>query len=222
MKQVSKSKGILIISMSIIATIGIIALIKILTNKKGNNLSKKLSKNDKLKFLFIGDSYTTFANGYPELIKAEFPNVEITKYAQVGKQTSWMYDQYRLDTNKYDAVFIMGGTNDIYAKNQVSDAKVNIEKIMYNAKNKGSFVVLITPPPSGNYNLYDSSKQALHDSLNEYIKTSAADLVIDFYSMLENPNKKGAALSKYNISDGLHLNQSAYTLLANEIINKLK
>jgi len=168
---------------------------------------KKLKKSGK--FLFVGDSITANASSYADQLKANNPEMVIKKIAKVGEKTDWMLDnlQKELSENKYDAVVILGGINDIYAKGQISDAKLNLQKMYDLAHDKGAKVIGVTPPPTGTYSAWSEKKQELQEQLNAFVmKNPALDYKIDFYSLLSD----GVNQKKQYLTDGLHPNATGH------------
>ncbi len=180
---------------------------------------KKIKPNAKL--LFVGDS-STEALLQSGLIQKKMPSVSVTKLASVGKSTTWMLSQMtqNLNSNKYDAVVILGGYNDIYATN-LKGTTSNLQKMYDLAHSKGIKVIAITPSPSGYHPYYSATKQSMHDNLNKFILSSNADIKIDFYSAMEDKSKKGFPRTNVvSVADRQHANLQGHEILATLISQK--
>ena len=178
-----------------------------------------IKKNKKIKsILFIGDSNTAFYYSYADQLKNEYPNLVIKKIALSGAKTDWMKNQLinELNINKYDAVSILGGSNDIYALNSIDSAKQNLNDMYSFAKSKGSIVIAITPPSKNFYVNRTEQKQVLLNSLVSWMKRNIKiDYLIDFNSI---SNDK----SFFSQNDGyLHANSQAHKLLENQLKSKI-
>ncbi len=221
------------------AGLSILTILSIVIGKKifkkpsssdGSNNEVKPEQTTSLKniskILIVGDSITVggiYTGGYVNLIKKLYPDITITTVAAIGISTDWMLTNAKpkIESGNYDLLIIMGGTNDIYSGRLLKNTKANLQAIYDAAKAKGTKVMAITPPPSGNYNLWTLSKQAFHEALNKFILTNkSVDYPVDFYTLLSDSSGKGKAKTAYMIADGLHPNFTAHKLLFNFIINK--
>lgn len=175
---------------------------------------KKIDCNSSI--LFIGDSITAFTSSYADQLAKMCPGLRYKKIALVAEQTGWMLGQLysELNTNKYDAVVILGGTNDIFGSNNIERAKNNLQEMYSLAKSKGSIVVAIAPPSINYYSLTTPQKQFEYADLKEFIRTAKnVDHYFDFAALTNSSSMFGI--------DGLHPNSYVHSLLANEIFKKL-
>ena len=189
------------------------------TKKQSLPVSKKLDPNGNM--LFIGDSYTAGSNSYADQLKAMYPGLNITKIASVGQKTDWMLQNAAsaIQSGNYEAVFILGGINDIYATNRIDTAENNLQAMYDMAKNAGSKVIGVTVNPTDFYPPYDATKGQLTDSLNSWIMNNGTlDAAVDFNAMLKSGGKQN--LSLFN-SDNLHANTQGHGLLASNISNNI-
>jgi lysophospholipase L1-like esterase len=190
-----------------------------LSQKQALPTSQKLSQNGN--YLFVGDSYTAGNNSYADQLKAMYPGINITKIAQVGMKTDWMLQNAAaaIQSGNYDAVFILGGINDIYATNRADMAENNLQAMYDLAHAAGEKVVGITIAPTDYYASYDATKGSLTNDLNNWIMSiGTPDAAIDFNAMLKSGGKQD--LSLFN-PDKLHANTQGHGLLASAISQNL-
>jgi lysophospholipase L1-like esterase len=189
---------------------GSILLVSFITGKK-----MKLKKNARL--LFIGDSYTAGNTSYADQLKKSNPDLQINKIAKVGEKTDWMLQNAHddLSSNNYDAVFILGGINDVYALNSITNAKKNLQSMYNLAKNSGMKVIGVTIAPTDSYPPYTDELGKLTNDLNSWIlNNKTLDSAVDFNKMLKKNGKQDLNLF---VSDKLHANSSAHKTLADTI-----
>lgn len=201
----------------IILMILIVVVVILLANYIVREQKKIATDTNNLNLLFVGDSYTDTPMSYANQLQKYLPQSNITKVASVGKQTGWMLENASADlsSGKYSAVFILGGVNDIYATNSITDAKRNLQAMYTMAHNAGSKVVAITVAPTNGYELYDANKGKLTTELNAWIKqASDVDFVIDQYTLL---SKNGTQNTALFAQDKLHPTAQAQNLLAQKI-----
>ena len=180
-----------------------------------------ISKFKKLKcsnsFLFIGDSNTAGSNSYADKFMNYCKNPKNKKIAQSGAKTSWMLPKLRseLDTNKYDVITILAGSNDIFATLSINDAKSNMDKMLILAKSKGAKVIVITPPYKGYFPNTTQQHLDLIREWNDYLKNHKIPTkFIDFSKIV-----RDKALFK---SDNQHVNSQGHQILADAYLKTLK
>lgn len=166
------------------------------------------------RLLFVGDSNTAATSGYVEKITSLCPS-NVKKISLSGASTSWMYDQLKkeLAANKYDAIFVMGGSNDIYGENQIDKAESNLQAMYDLIKKSGAISIAITPPNKNYFPNKTPQKQQMLFNLVNFIMRSRADHKINLWSLTNSPN--------LFISDMQHLNAQGHAVLANAILNKI-
>lgn len=172
-------------------------------------------KNKKIKsILFIGDSNTVAPFSYADQLKQINPSITIKKIAQNGATTDWMLSQLEneLRLNKYDAVAILGGSNDIYGKGEIESAKSNLNKMYLLAKSKGSRVIAVTPPNKDYYvGVTEQKQQLLYQLVNWIMFNPLKDYFINFYNITKDK-------SFFTSADGyLHPQANAHNILANNL-----
>ncbi len=201
----------------------IVAVIYVVFKKyrNGRSLASKVSANG-TSFLFIGDSLTAYSNSYADQLKQQYPNINIKKIAEVGKQTSWMLPQLQteLSSNKYDVIAIWGGVNDIYATGSIANAESNLQQMYDLARNSGAKVVALTVNPTATYNLSTPKTTELTNALNNWINTNnSVDAVVDVNKLVNNGND-GTQLY-YLQPDNLHLTDAGQQIIENDFVNKV-
>jgi len=104
-----------------------------------NQLTEQ-TEDEKLNVLFVGDSLSngpSFTWNY--LLANEHPEWNVEHLVEGAKRTDWMLDNLSLELseNKYDMVFIYGGTNDMFSQIPISTAIRNIQKMVDLVVNQG-------------------------------------------------------------------------------------
>jgi lysophospholipase L1-like esterase len=205
----------IIIGSAFVAAIGTIIGVSIYRN------SKKINSKKPFNLLFIGDSYTDNPNSYADQLKAMLPNANITKIAKVGQKTDWMLSNAskEIQSEKYDAVFILGGINDIYARNSIAVAENSLQTMYNQVKQTPAKLIGISIASTDYYPPYDATKGRLTDELNTWIRNNRSlDYFIDMNSLLKKNGKQN--LDLFN-PDKLHPTPYAQKLLASEIKQKM-
>ena len=179
--------------------------------------ARKYSKPKSL--LFLGDSNTFYRYSYAHTLKQMFPSIKTKIIAKVGVRTSWMLKQFQQEllVSKPDVVFVLGGSNDIYALDQNESAKSNLAKIYSLAKRNGIKVVAISPPNKNWFTKRTERKQRLLLDLVEWISRSKdKDYYVNFWKITD-------GREFFDKSDGyLHAQKPAHDILAKRIISLLR
>jgi lysophospholipase L1-like esterase len=210
-----------------IGAVGVSALIvKVVSSSTGSKGkladSKKLIKKGRV--LFIGDSYTDSPTSYADQLQLLFPSLYIKKIAKVGSKTDWMLDNAKMElkNRKYDAVFILGGINDIYATGSITNTEKNLEKIYQLAKDNGAKVIGVTIAPTDYYAPYTAQKGKLTEDLNKWILgNDTLDAAVDFNKILKGPDGKQNVALFSTDSTKLHASPTAHKMLAEQIKSDL-
>lgn len=188
-------------------------------DKKAQNTSSSTKNNDgKIKsILFIGDSNTAANYSYADQLKKMYPNIKIKKIAKVGEKTDWMKTQLinELNSNNYDLVAVLGGSNDIYALGKNDSAKRNLNDMYDLIHSKGAKVLAVTPPNKDFYVKKTEQKQkALFDLVDWMKGNKKIDYLVDFHNIT-------ADKKFFSANDGyLHANSSAHKILTDNVIKQ--
>lgn len=208
----TSTKNIIIVA-SFILVVSTAAVIFYPKFKKNTLPTNKKIKN----LLFVGDSNTQANFSYADKIKKDFPDVNVKKISQNGQTTSWMLSQLEndLQKNKYDVIFLLAGSNDIYGGTAIGKTKDNISKINDLIKKNGAISFIISPPNKDFYvNKTDVNQKKLSD-LIDWEKNQDFDYFINFKNLT---NDK----SLFSKDDGyLHPQSHAHSILENEILKKI-
>jgi lysophospholipase L1-like esterase len=167
-------------------------------------------------FLFIGDSNTAGSSSYADKFMSYCKNPKNKKIAKSGAKTSWMLPQLssELKKNKYDVVTILAGSNDIFAKLSISEAKANMDKMLKLAKSTGAKVVVVTPPYKGHFSKTTKKHWDLIKEWNSYLKNHKTPIkFIDFSKIVQDKSLFS--------SDNQHVNSKGHQVLADAYLKKL-
>lgn len=188
----------------------LLTLLFFLLLRKIFEVQKKNQIDCNSKFLFIGDSITAYDSSYADLLTSVCPSFNYKKTAQVGKKTDWMLMQLQneLNTNSYDVVVILGGTNDIFAGTPIQQTTSNLSAMYKLAKDKGALVVGITPPNIDYYTKTSYTEKAKFNQLYDFMRRNKdTSYFIDFATITNSPT--------LFLSDGLHPSYQAHIYLKN-------
>jgi lysophospholipase L1-like esterase len=173
------------------------------------------------RFVALGDSLTAWpADPWPSLLDAIDPQLKLVKNAGIpGNVTAQMRARLSSDVLAYkpDALFVMGGTNDIAYGYSQATIIANLKAIATTAQAHGIRVFLMTIPPDS----YAGMAGRI-DSLNGAILSLANSLkirAIDIHRPLT--SSSGTYISRYT-SDGLHFSNLGAQVVANAIYARVK
>jgi lysophospholipase L1-like esterase len=126
------------------------------TQSSRNKMATAIKNKKPKKILFIGDSHTAIKKKdgtpisytYPAILKKELESkgYTIDVLALGGMTTKWMLDNLpnQLKNNKYDRVYIYGGTNDASNSSiKLETALSNIQKMIDLSRENGADVFVI-------------------------------------------------------------------------------
>jgi len=169
--------------------------------------------------LFVGDSNTALPFSYAYKLQKQFPGIRCKILAKIGAQTGWMMDELKkeLQSKSYDAICILGGSNDIYATDSIENAKRNLFSMYAAASSAGAMVIGITPPNKDYYTKRTEKRQRLLYELVSWIfQQQRPGAVINFHGMTKD---KAFFTSK----DGfLHAQEPAHNYLAAQVAETLR
>lgn len=181
-------------------------------------LTKKVKPGTIKSILFVGDSNTAANFSYADQLKKQYPGLKIKKIAQNGANTAWMKQQLtaELNNNRYDAVCILGGSNDVYGGVKLATTQANLT-YMYNlAHTKNAKVIAISPPNKNFYTNKTVDKQKTLLELEYWLAHNPkTDYFIDFYTLT---NNKALFTATDNF---LHPQTPAHKILAQKTSNIL-
>ena len=136
---------------------------------------------------------------------------------------------HQFDLSRYDAFFIMGGSNDILLGGELEKICQNMRTIVTTFKEQGKPVYLGIPPltkmESAMYGWQNASDVEKHnDGLRQYRQwllsygKETECIVIDFYeALLKAERRTGRNL----YADGVHPNAEGYAVLAGAVLKAM-
>jgi acyl-CoA thioesterase-1 len=187
-----------------------------------------------VKLLCLGDSLTYGFDVRPDqswtaLVSGQ-SHIHIDNEGQCGDTTTGMvYRLHQFDLSRYDAFFIMGGSNDILLDGEVEGICQNIRTIVATFKGQGKPVYLGVPPltklESAMYGWQNASDVDEHnDELRQYREwllsygKETGCIVIDFYEALLNAERR---TGRNLYADGVHPNAEGYAVLARTVLKAM-
>ena len=192
------------------------------------NLKVGLPKKDERRVVFMGDSITEeWSNLYPEY----FTEKGYINRGIGGQTTPQMLIRFKPDVVdlKPEIVVVLAGTNDIAGNTGPSNAKMITDNIFSMAEIAKAYqmeVVLSSILPVYEYDWAREIKdppstiQAVNDALKQYASNYGL-IYLDYFSSMVDERQ---GLNSDYTSDGVHPNESGYTLmssLAEEVLSEL-
>ena len=172
-------------------------------------------------FVALGDSLTAWpANPWPSRLDSIDPQLRLIHNAGVPGNLTWqMKGRLSADVLAYkpNALFVMGGTNDLAAGVSQATIIANLRAIATTAQSHGIRVFLLMIPPDA-YPAMVSRINALNGAIVA-LGTSLGVRVTNIYRPLA--SSAGTYVARYT-SDGLHLSSLGAQVVANTIYARIK
>jgi lysophospholipase L1-like esterase len=171
----------------------------------------------------IGDSITAHG-GYLRTLQQGLPGYQWENAGVVGNSTGQMLTRARSllsGPGRYTDVIIAGDLND--GDRSASYTVSNIRQMATRAKNTGHRVILVSSTPWRGYARWNQRGQDRQDEVRRWLLSGAeglADVVVDGYRPLEDPNRPTYLNPLYAANDRLHLNRIGQTKLGQEILRQ--
>lgn len=176
------------------------------------NSLKVYSKYPGAKFAFVGDSITqgrfatNFADGFPQLMRTQFPNGVIVCGAPAAKVSDWISPAYSVTAMRPKYAFVMLGTNDVSTSVPLATTQANYINLLGKFVAAGIVPIIMTIPPNGNSNT---------PAFNTWLK-SLGYQYIDIYATLYGSGNSMNAT--YDSGDGIHPNTAGNLAIYNAIM----
>ncbi len=153
---------------------------------------------------------------------------------RMGVNALARFDADVLSQPKADTVILMMGINDvgwpgtglaIHDPEPTAEAIIEgYKQLIARAHDHGMKIIGATLTPFGNSfagtpfeGYYTPDKEKIRLALNDFIRSGAFDGVIDFDKVIEDPDKPGHSLPKFDKGDHLHPNPAGYQAMGNAI-----
>jgi lysophospholipase L1-like esterase len=176
------------------------------------NSLKIYAKYPGAKFAFVGDSITqgrfatNFADGFPQLMRTQFPNGVIVCGAPAAKVSDWISPAYSVTAMRPKYAFVMLGTNDVSTSVPLATTQANYINLLGKFVAAGIVPIIMTIPPNGNSNT---------PAFNTWLK-SLGYQYIDIYATLYGSGNSMNAT--YDSGDGIHPNTAGNLAIYNAIM----
>ena len=151
--------------------------------------------------------------------------VAVAEAGVSGEKTTTMVERLRseLAARKYDAVVILGGTNDIGTRESAADVVDRLKQMFAQVREHGATVVAVTVPQNGfegeNYEWLEEARTAVNDALRALFADDNADgCLFDLDRAI--PHGKRAGQSEFEefwASDCLHMSAQGYEEFARKL-----
>lgn len=219
-------KKIVVVSLALNIVLGTIA--GILIYQKSHSAStvivnkKNVGNDDEIKNAFVEDPTLTFLGNsliayadWNELLNRDDVNIcGITDFC--SHQLTWVLD-WAVIGKKPKLCFVAGGQEDVFLNVPIQRVVQNFQTIAATLEQNDVKPVLHTVIPFYGYSAYSDSVRVINAELRKMCLANDIEL-IDLDPILCDRN----GLMKKYTTDGMHLNQSGYTLWANAIQFYLK
>jgi len=143
-------------------------------------------------------------------------------YAVAGSTTTDMaarFDVYK--ANRYVGFAVLGGINDLATDVAIATIQANLTAMWGGAKALGMTVVAMTVMPwKGNATYWTAGRQAVTDALNTWIASEATAngyLLVDTFTLMEDPLNPDYLLPAYDSGDGLHPSAAGKAAIASAV-----
>lgn len=143
-------------------------------------------------------------------------------YAVAGSTTTAMaarFDIYK--ANRYVGFAVLGGINDLATDVAIGTIQANLTAMWGGAKALGMTVVAMTVMPwKGNATYWTAGRQAVTDALNSWIISEASAngyLLVDTFTLMEDPLNPDYLLPAYDSGDGLHPSAAGKAAIASAV-----
>ncbi len=172
------------------------------------------------KIAVIGDSITADGTQYQNYLRSNCTGKSIEVFAEVGKQTSWMLDQFRdnVKGKGFNGLIILGGVNDLSSSRTSSQIQTNLNTIYTEAMADGMKVTAITVLPWKDYSSWDATKQTNTEALNRWILGSPANVKVNAYAEFGDASDSAKLKSSYDPGDHLHPNATGSRKLGEIVV----
>lgn len=175
--------------------------------------------------VFLGDSITEFYD-----LDTYYSDYSFVNSGVDGDETDDILEDMKGRVYQYNPskVVILIGTNDIQHEKGASEVFSNIEKIVENIKQNrphaSIYLQSIYPVIEGKSKVGIRTNEVIKDvnSLMQSYCQKEDVTYIDVYPLLLDPEASSDALDENYTEDGLHLNDSGYEVVTNEIIKYIK
>jgi len=162
---------------------------------------------DGLHVYTIGNSITVLWGAYlatPTGAYWTLHNVGVNGNTTTQMQARFAFDV--TDAGICDTVVIMGGVNDVINGVAAGDIETNLQAMYTAAHNAGAKVIACTITPFKGHASWTSGKQTVLDTVNTWIANTATnvDVVVDTYTLMEDPATADTYLPAYDSGDYLH------------------
>lgn len=176
------------------------------------NSLKVYAKYPKAKFAFVGDSLTqgrfvtTFADGFPQLMRTQFPNGVLVCGAPSAKVGDWLVPIYSVTAMAPRYAFILLGTNDVTTGVPLATFQTNYTSLLNKLVAAGITPIIMTIPPNGNSNT---------PSFNTWLKGLGYQYIDIYTTLYGSGNSMNAT---YDSGDGIHPNTAGNLAIYNAIM----
>lgn len=167
--------------------------------------------------LAVGDSITAARGSYADILGA-------AKSARSGAQAREVAALALpvIQSRQFDVVIVMAGLNDGNARADAT--KAALRSIYRTARQAGAHVVAIAETPWRGYSRWNAPAGARHDELRRWVLGGAdglVDIAVDPYRSLEDPDRPGHLVPRYDSGDHLHVSAAGQRALADQVRSAL-
>ncbi len=216
-KNMKHTQAILIISVIINLLLALVILIAVI--RYHNEIYKKITAHKSYNIVMFGNSLTAHCNWSRELKRSDvrnsgFPGYTTFNYLQILEK--------HVINHKPKLCFIEGGINDIglgISQEYIQkNYRIIIEKLL---KNNIEPVLQSTLYVNYEWEITNQATKIKVDSLNDFLQNLAIEKKLTYIDLNRLLSENGKLKSQFQV-DGLHLNNNAYKIWAEEVEKILK
>lgn len=188
-------------------------------NKSKDSTADPLSSTNKESILFVGDSITAGDYAYPMVISKKYKNLSVDVLAVGGKTTNWMLENLpnKLQSKKYDKVYIYGGVNDSFNDSiSTQTALNNVQKMVDLVNNSGGTPIVIIGYNTDNSTDFNKIPTTIYVK-NKTLYIPMIEKYKKYQELLKTNIQNAQFIGKFEIgklSDGLHPSSTQHLVIA--------
>ncbi len=176
----------------------------------------------------LGDSLTFGAqtpaikHPWPERLAVNplmFPNYTTANHGKNSDILSGITTRFERSVlgQGYTAMHYLGPINDIQLETAAGVIWEAVEAIVDAALDDGMIVFLGITTPAGNFAAWNGTRQGILEDVRDFMLAKADVTVVDWYTLMGDPDDPTKMLAEYDIGDGLHYSAAGCAFIAQHL-----